>query len=48
MQEKVKNIAPEETVDEEFMLEAVPMKKRRSTYSQVMVWAVSYTHLFWT
>lgn len=38
MQEQQKNITPEETVDEEFMLEAVPMKKRRSTYSQVMVW----------
>ena len=38
MQEQEKNIAPEEIVDEEFMLEAVPMKKRRSTYSQVMVW----------
>lgn len=38
MQEKEKMAAEQETVDEEFMLDAVPMKKRRSTYSQVMVW----------
>lgn len=38
MQEQEKNVVMEETVDEEYMLEAVPKNKRRSTYSQIMVW----------
>ena len=38
MQEQEKKVAVEETVDTEYMLEPVPMNKRRSTYSQIMVW----------
>lgn len=38
MQEQKKKVAVEETVDTEYMLEPVPMNKRRSTYSQIMVW----------
>lgn len=38
MQKHEKNVVTEEAVDEEYMLEAVPQNKRRSTYSQIMVW----------
>lgn len=38
MKERDINATQEVNVDEEYMLEAVPMDKRRSTYSQVMVW----------
>lgn len=38
MQKHEKNMVTEEAVDEEYMLEAVPQNKRRSTYSQIMVW----------
>ena len=49
MQKHEKNVVTEEAVDEEYMLEAVPQNKRRSTYSQIMVsevrWLVMEAHL---
>lgn len=38
MQEQEKKVMQTEPVDHEYMREAVPVTKRRSTYDQIMIW----------